>query len=93
MKGGSRNSFSNNRNKNFKTSKKPFKKETEESSNNQDATPEDEEESEKLDIWFDNVDPILLEETHVKKETKPDSFRSSKKPAENTLVKEESSDG
>lgn len=59
-------------------------------------TQEEEEEKEPLDIWFDNVDPILLEETQVKKgkkEKQTDSLKSVVKPAGNSLVEEESPDG
>lgn len=61
---------------------------------NQDVTME---ENEKLDIWFDNVDPILLEESihsqKSKKMDKPGIVTNTKKTASNTLVKEESFEG
>ncbi|KAK8389388.1 hypothetical protein O3P69_008853 [Scylla paramamosain] len=66
-----------------------------ESSNNKvenQETPK--QEKEKLDIWFDNVDPILLEEHAPSQDTeKPGIKRSDKKSGSKTLVKEDSFEG
>ena len=57
---------------------------------NQEETTEQKEE---LDIWFDNVDPILLEENTPKKDKKPDIKPNIKKVSSTTLVKEDSFEG
>ncbi|MPC25505.1 RNA exonuclease 4 [Portunus trituberculatus] len=49
---------------------------------------------EKLEIWFDNVDPILLEEHAPSQGTeKPGAMKNDKKSASKTLVKEDSFEG
>lgn len=88
--------FRKPRNKDGKTGRKPQVNVAKECLDNKQETQEEEEEKEPLDIWFDNVDPILLEETQVKKgkkEKQTDSLKSVVKPAGNSLVEEESPDG
>lgn len=53
-------------------------------------------ENEKLDIWFDNVDPVLLEENMHSQNTKKlgePGIINKKKTSSNTFVKEESFEG
>lgn len=93
-KPGNKKPFIRRRNKDNKTGRKPQVNASEECPDDKQDTQEEEEET--LDIWFDNVDPILLEETQVKKEKQEkqtDSLKSIVKPAGNTLVEEESPDG
>ncbi|KAG0714952.1 RNA exonuclease 4 [Chionoecetes opilio] len=56
---------------------------------NQETTPPEE----KLDIWFDNVDPILLGENKPNQNMKKPSSTSNKKSSGNPLVDEEASEG
>lgn len=96
MKFGNKKMFRKPRNKDGKTGRKPQVNVAKECLDNKQETQEEEEEKEPLDIWFDNVDPILLEETQVKKgkkEKQTDNLKSVVKPAGNSLVEEESPDG
>lgn len=91
-KGGNKNFSTKNRNK-VKTGKRLQKNTYEESSDKKETQEEAKEEKETLDIWFDNVDPILLDETQVKEEKKTESLKNVARPASSTLIQEESSDG